>query len=125
MYSLTPSALQEFWRTPTEFPLCPVEVTNINHYMQALVKGKVFSKNQYGESLVEDFAYSEDDSRLLVCAKHAGELKPWSLAFIYVNDNHYVHANVQSYFSEEGMLKDFTLMQEKEWTGGDVFDDYC
>jgi hypothetical protein len=30
-----------------------------------------------------------------------------------------------SFFDENGAKKYFTLAQGKEWTGGDVFDDYC
>ena len=52
--------------------------------------------------------------------------KPWAIAKItYTNDGNFIHTNEGSFFEEEGALKKYTLLQGKEWTGGDSKDDYC
>ena len=28
-------------------------------------------------------------------------------------------------FNKNKIIKKYTILQDKEWTGGDVFDDYC
>lgn len=123
--SLTPNAYQDIaWRTPTEFPLCPKEGCDIEEYFGQLVKGAVFSKNQYGESLVSDAAIFEG-SKIAVKCNMPGGFKSWSLAVVEIADGKYVHVSVSTYFNEDGADKYFTLIQGKEWSGGEVFDDYC
>lgn len=51
--------------------------------------------------------------------------KPYALALITFANGYYIHTNDQSYFDEEGANKYYTLALGREWTGGDVFDDYC
>ena len=36
-----------------------------------------------------------------------------------------LHSNEGSFFDEDGGQKHFTLAMGREWTGGDVLDDYC
>lgn len=37
----------------------------------------------------------------------------------------FVHKSLHMHFSEERARKYFTIACGQEWTGGDVFDDYC
>ena len=37
----------------------------------------------------------------------------------------YVHKLYSTCFEEKSADKYFTVLQGKDWTGGDVFDDYC
>lgn len=123
--SLTPNAYQDIaWKTPTEFPLCPTEGCDIEKYFRQLVKGSVFSKNQYGESLVSDAAIFEGSKIAVKCYMPDG-IKSWSLAVVEINDEKFVHESISTYFNEDGANKYFTLIQGKEWSGGEVFDDYC
>lgn len=123
--SLTPNAFQDIaWRTATEFPLCPQNGCDIEEYFRHLVKGSVFSKNQYGESIISDAAIFEGSKIAVKCHMPDG-FKPWSLAVIESTDEKFVHVSISTYFNEDGADKYFTLIQGKEWTKGDVFDDYC
>ena len=125
--SLTPNVIQVKWRTPTEFPLCPLEQVNqpLIEYQSRLIKDSIFCHNQYQDSLVIDTALVDDNSALYVMCKSSddGAIKPWSLAKITYKDGKYYHESIQTYFHEDGAKKYFTLAQGKEWTGGEVFDD--
>lgn len=125
--SLTPSALQGNWRTPTEFLCCPqiVSETPLEDYFANLRVGKTYLKTQWGESIIEDFAISEDKKHLWVLAKQEGEMKPWAITEIVIYENHFLHLSRHTFFSEVGGHKYFTLEQGKEWTGEDCIDDYC
>ncbi len=126
MDSLTPGAKQCGWITPTEFPQTPQEVsdTPLQDYLSRLSKGAVYTRNTYGESLVVDAALSEDGSHLAVIGTLSG-VKSYGLSEVYFMDGSFVHANPRTFFEEVGAVKYFTLSLGREWTGDDVFDDYC
>ena len=126
--SLTPNVLQDNWRTPTEFPLCPNEVkeSGLQEYYQNLEKGKMFCKNKHWESAVYDFAIStEKDKVWVVCDSGENSTKRWSLTEIKIEKEHFIHSCISIYFQQDGAMKYFTLIQGKEWNGGEVFDDLC
>ena len=124
--SLTPGAKQCGWKTPTEFPQTPQKVsdTPLQDYLSRLSKGAVYSRNTYGDSLVLDAALSEDGSHLAVIASLTG-VKNYGLSEVSFRDGAFVHENPRTFFEEVGAVKYFTLSLGREWTGGDVFDDYC
>lgn len=126
--SLTPNVVQVYWRTPTEFPLCPQEQVEkpLIEYQSRLTKGSIFCHNQYQDSLVLDTALVDDNSSLYVMCKSSDDnaIKPWSLAKVTYKDGVYYHESIQTYFQEDGAQKYFTLAQGKEWSGGIVDDDY-
>ena len=126
--SLTPNVLQGNWRTPTEFPLCPNEIKEggMQEYFQNLEVGKLFCKNDLWESKVFDFAISnEKDKVWVVCDSGEKSNKRWSLTEIMIEKEHYIHSCISTYFQQDGAMKCFTLIQGKEWEGGEVFDDLC
>ena len=127
--SLTPNVVQVYWKTPTEFPLCPQENEKnpLTEYKTRLTPGSVFCHNEYTNSLVIDSALVDSSSALFVMCKSSDDeaLKPWSLAKITYRDGKYYHESIQTYFYEDGAKKYFTLAQGKEWDGGEVFDDNC
>lgn len=127
--SLTPNVVQVHWRTPTEFPLCPQEQFEkpLEEYKKRLGPGQIFCSNQYQNSIVLDAALVEDGTALYVMCKSSDEtaIKPWSLSEVTYKDGRYFHKNIQTYFKEDGAQKNFTLAKGEEWTGGDVFDDFC
>lgn len=131
--SLTPGAKQQNWKTLTEFLLCPAEgqERTLQAYLNNLVKGKVFTRTQYGDGgVVLDCGYNPTDDAVYVLT-FKGEMvgvpfgKPWALCKITQQDGYYVHENEGSFFHEDGGLKYFTLAMGQEWTGGEVFDDLC
>ena len=126
--SLTPNAVQIDWRTPSEFPCCPQESTDkpLEAYQTNLKVDAPFCKNNLYSSLVIDSAITDDGKSLWVMTRSGGEaIKPWALSKVVFVDGVFKHENMGSYFDENGAKKYFTIAQGKEWTGGDVFDDYC
>ena len=124
--SLTPGAKQLFWKTPTEFPQTPVEITEtpLLDYLSRLTKGTVFCRNQYGDSPVVDAAMAEDGSHLAVYTKISG-VTSYALSEVSFNDGVFIHKSIRTFFTEEGAQKYFAESLGREWTGGDVFEDYC
>ena len=123
--SLTSNAMQEDWKTPTEFPLCPTDTLTLEAYYSSLEKGKVFSNNTYGINSIIEFAISDDRQRLCIATHNPEGFKQWYITYVYILNDKYIHKNGGSFFEENGALKTITLFQGKEWTGGDCIDDYC
>ena len=123
--SQTPNALQQEWKTATEFPCCPTDPdATLDDYMSNLRVGDTFTRNQYDETLIVECAKADDT--LLVFSKAASQdaIKPWYLCAI-TKVNGFLHTNLGSFFTEQGARKQYTLKQGLEWTGGDSIDDYC
>lgn len=76
--------------------------------------------------LVQQTALYEDKI-IIKCESGDGlnAIKPWSVSTISYENGLYVHALYKNCFEEKSADKYFILLQGKEWTGGDVFDDYC
>ena len=126
--SLTVGAVQRNWQTPSEFPCCPTEIsdTPLEDYLKNLQIGKIFSKNQYGQSEIIKFGLSKDKYSIVVqCLDAENPVKSWYIAKITFENNLFVHTADTSCFTEEGAEKYYVLALGEEWTGGDVFDDYC
>ena len=123
--SLTSNAMQEDWRTPTEFPLCPTDTLSLETYYSSLEIGKVFSNNTYGTNTIIRFAISDDRQRICIATHNPEGFKQWYITYVYILNDKYIHKNGGSFFEENGALKTITLFQGKEWTGGDCIDDYC
>ena len=125
--SLTPTAVQRRWKTPSEFPLCPSEIgaNALVEYCDCLKDGVVFSRNQYGESTVISADLSESSESLVVLCKHPGGVKNWALAGVSVEDRLFVHENLGSFFTLDGATKQYFLKRGLKWEGGDSIDDYC
>lgn len=123
--SLTPNAMQRYWRTPTEFPLCPAEVGDkpLTSYLNNLKKGAAITKNQYATHYIDDFALCNDNR--LVISTHADDgTKRFSMITVTFEDGKYVHKGT-TFFEERGAQKALTLAQGLEWNGEDGIDDYC
>ena len=126
--SLTRGAAQRNWRTPTEFPYCPQKISNtpLEDYLKNLQIGKIFCKHQYGQSEVVKFGLSKDKKSIVVqCFDAENPVKSWYIAKITFENDLFVHTAYTSCFTEEGAETYYILALGEEWTGGDVFDDYC
>jgi len=124
--SNTPGAIQKNWKTPSEFPLCPINVDDysLNQYLQKLKRGKVFAFNNHGKSVVHSADISESSQALFVVCNNPSGVKKWSLARITIEDQNFIHENMGSYFSLDGVMKRYTLGLGLEWEGGDSIDDF-
>ncbi|MBR4275573.1 MAG: HNH endonuclease [Prevotella sp.] len=126
--SFTPNALQVNWITPTEFPCCPQGEFDspLEEYFSRLSKGVVFTRNEYGETKVEEVGISDDKTYIYVMGSSKTAFpKPWSLAKITYKEGKFYHESKHMFFEEVGARKYFTIGLNREWTDGDVFDDYC
>ena len=124
--SLTPGAKQLDWKTPTEFPQIPQEITAtpLQDYLARLPKGAIYTRNRWGESPVYDAAMSEDGSHLAVLTGISG-VTHYALSEVTFENGFFVHKSIRTFFTEEGAQKYFTESRGLEWTGGDVMEDYC
>ena len=124
--SLTPGAKQLNWKTLCEFPQTPQIITEtpLQNYLSRLTKGVIYCKNQYSESPVYDAAMAEDGSHLAVVTKISG-VTNYALSEVYFQDGFFVHKSIRTFFTEDGAQKYFVLSLGREWTGGDVLEDYC
>lgn len=127
-HSLTVNAIQINWKVDSEFPLCPQEVINdpILEYQLNLSKDLIFCENNTYQSKVLDSAIIDGGDTIIVMTQSVYEsVKPWAIAKITFANNVYIHENLRSFFSEQGALKQYTLLQGKVWEGVDTIDDYC
>ncbi|WP_435137232.1 HNH endonuclease signature motif containing protein [Formosa sp. A9] len=123
--SITPNAIQKNWKTQSEFPLCPTKLLDnpIKEYKEKLKNGSIFSKNQYGESYVEELELSNDKDEIIVITK-GDNVKPYALAKVYIENNKFIHESLGTFFTLVGTQKRFSLVLGLEWTGEDSIDDY-
>jgi hypothetical protein len=123
--SLTPNAFQKNWKTQSEFPNCPnsPNENGLNVYKERLVQGTVFSKNKYGQSIIENSEIIEIANELLVLTSNEG-IKPFALAKVYIDDNNFIHESLRTFFTLIGAQKQFNLALGIKWEGEDSIDDY-
>ena len=94
-------------------------------YFENVQIGYLFASNYIAKPFVFDKAMSLDKKSFVVMAKDIyGAIKPWVVYSINWNGRNYFH-KVFAHFDYLSALKDFTILKGKEWTGGDVIDDYC
>lgn len=124
--SLTPGAMQRKWKIPTGFPLCPQNPSSnpLQDYLINLKPGEIYCRNDVYESPVMKAEISVDGQKIAVLCTTAG-VTNFALSEITFEDGRYVHTSVRTFFSEEGAEKYFNISIGKEWTGGDVFEDFC
>lgn len=126
-------AWQRKWKIPTDFLCCPSKIDDntIEEYFNNLVIGSNYNSTLYYDNdkpeihKVVDKAYIDDNKSILVFSENEAGIKPYALSKIYIYDDKIIHKSLGTFFDENGARKQFTLIQGKEWTGGDSIDDYC
>lgn len=126
-------AWQRKWKIPTDFLCCPSKIDDntIEEYFNNLVIGSNYNSTLYYDNdkpeiqKVVDKAYIDDNKSILVFSVNEAGIKPYALSKIYIYDDKIIHKSLGTFFDENGARKQFTLIQGKEWTGGDSIDDYC
>ena len=120
--SLTPSAKQRYWRTPTEFPCCPAEVTDdgLQVYKENMKEGVLFSSNSFAKYYVIDKAIIPDKNDLIVlCTNNEGEqvFGAYALCSVKIENGKFVHMSIKRYGSKDIAAHFFNLIIGKEeWT---------
>lgn len=125
--SLTPLALQRYWKIPSEFPRCPEKITKnpLYDYGSNLECGCVFSKNDIWQSIVDTYELSEDGKSLSVLCKIDGGVKDWAVAEVVIESGKFVHISHHAYFKYNGAMKEHYKILGRPWDGGWTFDDFC
>lgn len=123
--SLTLGAKQLEWKTPTEFPMIPKVITSspLKDYLSRLSKGIIYCRNRYGDSPIYDVAMAEDESHLSVVTEIPG-VTNYALSEVTFEDGAFIHKSIRTFFTEEGAQKYFAESLGREWTGGEVMEDY-
>ena len=123
--SLTPNALERGWRAPYEFPSCPQDGGDLELYFNAIGIGEEIAKGKGYSFFATEKAMNRDGTA--ICLKTvSGEdsAKPYGVMTITMENGWFIHEG-RGYSDEEGQTKYFTIAKGEEWTGGDVFDDFC
>lgn len=96
--SLTPNAIQLDWKHPVEFPCCPQQTTDkpLETYLANLEEGKVFSKNDFGESTVLKFGLTDSNTLWVMCNISIGWITH-AITKITFKDEIYYHKNMGVY----------------------------
>lgn len=97
----------------------------IEDYYNNIIEGDTFCKSKYDEKIVVKKAINESNTTIWVVTYCEKGIKNWFLCEITFDGKYFVHTNKHSFFKEDGAEKYYTLAQGKEWTGGDVEDDFC
>ncbi len=125
--SLTASAIQREWRTPTEFPQCPAAISDggVASYLARLVPGVVFSRNRYGESTVVEAGIGPDGVLSVVCSSPSG-VKDWSHAKVFIEEDTFCHESGGTFFTRDGAMKAHCIAIGAPTDAyQDSIDDYC
>ena len=123
--SLTPNALERGWRAPYEFPFCPQQGGDLKSYFEAIEIGEEVAIGKGYSFFATEKTMNRDGTA--ICLKTmSGEdsVKPYGVMTITMEDGWFIHEG-RGYFQEDGQEKYFTIAKGEEWTGGDVFDDFC
>ena len=126
--SLTASAFQRKWRTPTEFPQCPATVDDgaLQAYVEHLTPGSVFTRTQYGVNIVEAAAIGPDNVLSVVSSSPPGSVKGWARATVYIEADKFCHESGGMFFAYEGAMKAHCIaIGEPHEQYGESIDDYC
>lgn len=120
------------YRTGPNAMTYPLEPTGDNktleEYCNNLKVNKVFCYKDFGYGIVTykilEYYFNKDTKVLTVATNTAGGIKSLYLTSIELEGNLFVY-DTRSFFSPDGLEKYMTIAKGEEWTGGDVFDDYC
>ena len=121
--SLTPSAKQSWW-TKTEFPCCPLEVTEdgLERYKENLKEGSIFSKNSYATYYVMDSKVVKEKNMLAILStNNEGEVfGAYSLAIVKIEKEKFCHISLKRYGDKEAASHFYKLIiGEEAWTEED------
>lgn len=129
--SKTPQAAQRKWRIASEFPACPGVggPDPLKTYATKLTKGTIFAQDERKKSIVYEVALSDEGRSLWVMCELSEDseniMKPWALARVTYESGLFVHTSEGTFFEKDGAEKYFALGRGLDWTGGEVFDDFC
>ena len=89
---------------PSGMPEKPLEA-----YLQRMIEGDVFCRNRFGESILVDVGWTPEEDALIVLTNQPNGFKDWYLCGIYVENNHYIHESISSFFYEDEARTEFAF----------------
>ncbi|MCR5760404.1 MAG: HNH endonuclease [Sphaerochaetaceae bacterium] len=128
--SLTPKASQHNkWITSGFFhcvQLCKGD--SLGDYLSVLKEGMLIYEAENISSYkiyFKEGEISEDGQFLyLICYETENNIKPYIFMTVEIHNKTFAHS-YQGFFDKKGPEREMALAMNREWTGGDVFDDYC
>ena len=122
--SLTPNALERGWKAPYEFPFCPQNGGDLKSYFDTIAIGAEIAKGKGYSFFATEKAMNKDGTAICLKTLSESGAKPYGVMTITMGDGWFIHEG-RGYSDENGQEKYFTIAKGEEWTGGDVFDDFC
>lgn len=129
--SLTPGATQRNWKWPSEFPTCPNHLSDnpLQNYLTNLKVGAVFSRNKFGESIVDKAEIGDESTCLSVICRIDSGVKNYALAKVTFENGKFIHASEGTFFTYDGAEKTHCSLIGVDWMEPDGYegciDDYC
>ena len=111
------------------YPLEPIgSDVRLEDYYENLKNDKVFCYKDYKSGRfsyrILDYYLNNKTGVLSVASYSNGGIKSLYLTSITLQGNEFNY-KTRSFFAPDGLEKYMTLARGEEWTGGEVFDDYC
>lgn len=121
------NAIQKNWPAPSEFPCCPETISGdpMDCYMKQISDGVLLVRTKRTETYVMNSSLLPDKQGAVFCCKCVNCAKDYSVWKVTYVQGQYIHEIIGGYFTQEGAQKYYTIATGEEWTGGDVFDDFC
>lgn len=116
--SLTPNAVQVYWKIPTEFPCCPQNPKEnpLEEYQSNLKAGTIFCQNRRYSSCVRFSFLTNGGKCLWVLAQSIKEYeKPWALDKVFYKDGKFYHVSVRNTRTVNEARMYFILESNKEY----------
>ena len=111
------TAIQRFWNTPTEFPLCPKQAgeTPLEDYFKNLKKNAIFAQNRFYSSTIVRFDRAKNKDAIFVLSIPA-KARNYQLTQIVYENNFFVHINRHTIPQKERQnIKKIILKIEKNY----------
>ena len=100
----------------------------LEEYCNNLKVNKIFCYKDYRSGRVSykilEYYLNKDTKVLTVATSSVGGIKSLYLTSITLDGDSFIY-DTRSFFSPDGLEKYMTIAKGEEWTGGDVFDDFC
>ena len=114
------------WAPAGCFPCCPQhERASLKEYKDNLSIGGIIFYHEHREYPIIDYAMSDDGKTLAVKVYDGLAVKKYILITITYDGHFWFTHKCDRFFEEKGLEKYCTIALGKEWTGGNVMDDYC
>lgn len=121
--SLTENAKQFEWYIPTEFPLCPSNLS-LEEYFNVVDFNKIFSKNSNKIGLVVDKEWLIENKLFYVLCKDEKAFNQWMVLAIAIQNNFYLHYNCGCWYYESIARKQVRKQMLGEEVEFDIEEDY-